>query len=97
MSDLPADYDGSDDDGSVGYGGSNSSGKAGSPGHNGSPKRGSSSEALRGRPGASVIIIARKLSLNEKTISTGGQNGTFQSVGGGGGTGFAYIACEEMN
>ncbi|MBQ3396802.1 MAG: hypothetical protein IJG55_10845 [Synergistaceae bacterium] len=97
VSNLPANYDGSDDDGSVGYGGSNSSGKAGSPGHNGSPKRGSSSEALRGRPGASVIIIARKLSLNEKTISTGGQNGTFQSVGGGGGTGFAYIACEEMN
>ena len=95
--------------GYVGFGGevwANYSG--GAPGHNGNSLKGG---AGGGYGGASVMLIAEKISLSESALSTGGQgakavNQRASYVTGtkvvtpyvsdsGGGTGFAYIACKE--
>ena len=48
--------------------------------------------------GANVLIIAKKLNADMAAISTGGARATKTGTAapGGGGTGFCYIACEEM-
>ena len=77
-------------DSTLSTGGAGAGGKAG----NSSDDRGKG-----GIPGSNVIIIAKKLKADMSSISTGGQGGYgdyYGSGAGGGGTGFAYIACEEM-
>ncbi len=56
--------------------------------------------------GACLILICKILDIQKETISTGGQgknsigsdrnNTNYHGGYGGGGTGFCYIACEEM-
>lgn len=60
---------------------------------------GNAADGAGGMPGASVILIAKQLHAEPSAISTGGQGGQSgcANAPGGGGTGFAYIACEEMN
>lgn len=60
---------------------------------------GSSIHGARGGfSGANLVLITRKLKVDAAAISTGGERGYSDlSAGGGGGTGFCYIACEEMN
>lgn len=51
--------------------------------------------------GANVIILAEKFSCDSAAISTGGkyasETDNTTSAYGGGGSGFCYIACKEMN
>ncbi len=58
-----------------------------------------------GVAGASIILIAKILTVDAISLSTGGAAGTSyisnnpncrMGSGGGGGTGFCYIACEEQ-
>ena len=52
---------------------------------------------LHGLAGANLILIAKTLKVDAAAISTGGHGGfSSKAASGGGGTGFCYIACEEM-
>ena len=57
----------------------------------------SSANLIGGKSGASVVILARTLKVDEAALSTGGSGGNASTTStGGGGTGFCYIACERM-
>lgn len=71
---------------------SSSSGGGGGAGGTG----GNSNDGRGGYSGANLILIAKTLKADASAISTGGEGGYSNAwSGGGGGTGFCYIACEE--
>ena len=92
--------------GKIGWGGylGNASKLGGSPGHNNlipvdEINTDSSAENFaHPYSGSSVIIITKKLRVDEAAISTGGENAPVNSSPEvqGAGSGYCYIACKEM-
>ena len=73
-------------------------GGGGAGGNGGNPAKGAG-----GCAGSCIVIVSRKASISEASISTGGQRGTYHptkcnegSTAGAGGTGFCYIAAEDF-
>lgn len=60
---------------------------------------GTSRAGAKNSSGASVVLIANAISIDEAALSTGGQGGNAENnenEGGGGGTGFCYIATNRI-